>query len=214
MKIEQAQLPEANFIQCGVCPAALASVVEGILVEFGGINWSLAHTPIAVVRAMIWVPEELFYNELDEEVFAGLQSRLVPSSSKSVQSSLDKTTSKTAPSRLSHCWISSVPSRPFVMDSPPSLPFPPSQSKPSSSYASSQLFPFSSLASPVVQSCCTDPPGASQSSVPPWLMDPSAPPQASKPRTPLLPSSRPLAFALRLHHGFFHGTVISQLCSV
>lgn len=90
-------------------------------------NWSPAHTPEAEVRTPSWSSTKFMFDELDE-VLAALQSLLVPSSSKSSQSSLDKTSSKTCKSLLvkptskssqslldkasskSHHWIRPVPS--------------------------------------------------------------------------------------------------------
>lgn len=57
-----------------------------------------------------------------------------------------------------------------------------------SSSASSSIPPFSPSAPPVVPLRCTDPPGASQSSTLPWLVDPAVPAQASKPWTPPRPT--------------------------
>lgn len=71
------------MVSVQVCEPATVPVVEGILVEFIGMDWSTAHTPIPQVHTQSWVAEELMFNELDEELFAVLQSPVVTSSSKS-----------------------------------------------------------------------------------------------------------------------------------
>lgn len=73
-----------------MCEPATAFVTEGILVEFEGMNWSPTHTPLAEVCKLSWSSTELVLDELDEEEFAGLQSLLVPPSSKLSSSLLVK----------------------------------------------------------------------------------------------------------------------------
>jgi len=41
-------------------------------VEFDGMDWSCAHTPVTEVRAMSWVPKEVLFDELDDETFQDL----------------------------------------------------------------------------------------------------------------------------------------------
>lgn len=57
-----------------VCEPATSYVVNGILVEFVGLNWMPVHTPTTEVSAVSWVSDDLLYYELDEEVIACLQS--------------------------------------------------------------------------------------------------------------------------------------------
>lgn len=65
------------------------------------------------------------------------------------------------------------------------------------------ISPFKPSAPPMFPLSCTDPSMTSQSSAPPWLVDPSGPPQAFKPRTPFRPPTHWLHLGLmlpQLHH--------------
>lgn len=79
----------------------LVFFVEGLLVEFIGMDWSPA-TPVWLVTVAGYL--ELILDELEEDIFAGLLSPLVPSSYKSSSSLLVQPVT----SRLRHPWISSA----------------------------------------------------------------------------------------------------------
>lgn len=96
-KDEPEWLPEATFVlqpepnaECvQECEPASVSVIEGILVEFVGIDWNLPTLPV-----------ELLYDELDYDMMLpDLLSPLVPSSTNS-SSLLDKPSSKSSSSML------------------------------------------------------------------------------------------------------------------
>lgn len=122
-----------------VCEPASASVIQGILVEFVGMDWSPAHTPFT------------------EEIFAGLQSPLVLSSSKSSSSLLVQPSSKLPSSPMlkpsykssslslnqtsTMSLLSSSTKSPSSRIVSPSLPLPPPLPKPFSSSASPPLSP-------------------------------------------------------------------------
>lgn len=78
-KNKQTNKKTLEFVQ--VCEPASASVLEGILVELIGMDWSPAHTPVAEVHKQSRSSMELILDELDEDMFAGPKSPLVPSKS-------------------------------------------------------------------------------------------------------------------------------------
>ncbi len=75
---------------------ALASVVDGILVEFVGMKLSPTHTPVTEVCTRSWVSIEL----LDGLYVSWSTIHLVPSSAKSFSSSLFQSSSKSSSSLL------------------------------------------------------------------------------------------------------------------